>query len=110
MQSVPEVGLIQNICGGAEFVCDVGQWHIADAQPAELVNRGCQRPDRRIDSGCGGVVQGRQKVQQGHEATVRQSTSDGTNLDGVLTGSGSILMRCAQTPHTPLTGSMPRSR
>jgi len=105
-EPVPKVRLVENVCRCAELVGDVRQRHISHAEAAQVVDARGQRPDGRVYSGRGGVVQGRQIVQQCHKATVRRSPPDGTSLDGVLTRRRQILMRCGQTS---LTGSIPRS-
>ena len=67
-----EVGFVENISRGAELVGDLGQRHIAHAEPPQVVDGGRQRPDRRVYPGRGGLTQGRQMVEQCHIATVRR--------------------------------------
>ena len=52
-----EVRLVEDICGSFEFVGNVRQGHITDAEPAEVVHPGGQRPDRRFYPGGGRSVQ-----------------------------------------------------
>jgi len=52
--------------GVAEFVGHLGQRHPADTKPTQLIDVGGQWPYRTVYSGCGGVPQRRQDLEQSH--------------------------------------------
>ncbi len=60
----PEIGLVEHIGRGAELVGDIGERHLADAQPALLVGVRGERPHRRMEPRRGRVTDGWKDIHQ----------------------------------------------
>ena len=61
-----KVGLIDDVGRGAEFIGDLGQRHLTDTEPTQLIDVSGQWPYRPVYSGCGGVPQRRQDLKESH--------------------------------------------
>ncbi len=67
-----KICFVDHIGGGVEFVGDIRQGYVADAEPAFLVGMCSGRPDRGIQSPGRRPADGRQHVEQCHEFKVRR--------------------------------------
>ena len=93
VQSPPQLDLVEKVCRRAEFGCDVGDRHAAEAQPAELVDDGAVRPEVGGDALGGGAAQRWQMIEQGHRFTMRLPPGLGEDLYGFSTPTARILRR-----------------
>jgi hypothetical protein len=61
-----KVVLIDDVGRGAEFIGDLGQRHLTDTEPTQLIDVTGQRPYRPVYSGRGGMPQRRQDLEESH--------------------------------------------